>query len=432
MNGAAFRNGGPKLEWLDAIPSGWSVARLGTLFSLQRRAVRASDEVITAFRNGEVTLRSRRRTEGYTEAIQEIGYQGVRVGDLVVHQMDAFAGAVGVSDSDGKSSPVYSVCTPRDGVSAHFFAYLLRYLAAAGYIVALARGIRERSTDFRWATAKGLSVPVPPLMEQRAIVEFLDRETADTNVFIADQEELIALLLERRSATISHAVVEGGAVSPRSPNMTAKSEPSRWTTSPFARVVDFREGPGIGAADFAEDGVPLIRVAGVRGRYATLIGCNYLDPALAATRWSHFRVRLGDLLVSASASMGTVSEVGPEVVGAIPYTGIIRMAPTSRLDRDYLRLFLQSAPFIRQINRLKTGSTIQHYGPEHLRQMHISFPPIHEQRVIAAQVDARVSEMDAAIAEAREAIALSRERRAALISAAVTGKIDVREHGRVA
>jgi len=80
------------------------------------RPVRPEDEVVTCFRDGVVTLRKNRRVRGFTEAIYELGYQGIRRGDLVIHAMDAFAGAVGVSDSDGKGTPVYAVCQPKPGV----------------------------------------------------------------------------------------------------------------------------------------------------------------------------------------------------------------------------------------------------------------------------------------------------------------------------
>src|ERR1700747_1544563 len=96
------------IPWLGEIPSHWSIGRAKWLFQKMDRAPRDSDEVVTCFRDGIVTLRKNRRVRGFTESIKEIGYQGIRKGDLVIHAMDAFAGAVGVSDSDGKGSPVYS------------------------------------------------------------------------------------------------------------------------------------------------------------------------------------------------------------------------------------------------------------------------------------------------------------------------------------
>ena len=90
------------LVWLPEIPAHWRTGRGKWLLKQMRRPIRDADEVVTCFRDGVVTLRKNRRTEGFTESLQEIGYQGIRAGDLVIHAMDAFAGAIGVADSDGK------------------------------------------------------------------------------------------------------------------------------------------------------------------------------------------------------------------------------------------------------------------------------------------------------------------------------------------
>ena len=100
------------IKWLGDIPNHWEKQRSKNIFIRMNRAVEPDDEVITCFRDGEVTLRKNRRTEGFTESFKEIGYQGIRPGDLVVHQMDAFAGAIGVSDSKGNTC-VYMLTAAR-------------------------------------------------------------------------------------------------------------------------------------------------------------------------------------------------------------------------------------------------------------------------------------------------------------------------------
>ncbi|MCF7220893.1 hypothetical protein [Marilutibacter chinensis] len=266
--------------------------------------------------------------------------------------------------------------------------------------------------------------------EQNAIVAFLDRETAKIDALIAEQEKLLSLLAEKREATISHAVTRG-----LNPNVPMKDSgilwlghvPVHWEIAPFRYCVDFQEGPGILATDFHDEGVPLLRVSGVQGRWATLDGCNYLAPARVAEQWEHFRVAEGDLLISASASMGTVCEVGPDVAGCIPYTGIIRLRSVSGvMHKPYIRHLVVSSQFITQIDLLKAGTTIQHFGPTHLNQTVITRPPEAEQLEIGAYLDEQLSIMANLEKEAVCAIDLLRERRSALISAAVTGKIDVR------
>lgn len=178
------------IKWLGTIPKHWDILRAKNIFVRKNRLVREEDETITCFRDGQVTLRKNRRSDGFTEAVKEIGYQGVRIGDLVIHQMDAFAGAIGVSDSDGKSSPVYICLRPKiENCINQYYAYLLREMARAGFIRALYRGIRERSTDFRFETFANVSLPVPTLEEQRDIIDYIDAKCADIDAAIALKEQ---------------------------------------------------------------------------------------------------------------------------------------------------------------------------------------------------------------------------------------------------
>jgi type I restriction enzyme, S subunit len=167
-------------------------------------------------------------------------------------------------------------------------------------------------------------------------------------------------------------------------------------------------------------------VASVSGSWATLDGCNYLDPEKVRTTWSRFRVKSGDLLISASASMGTVAEAGPDVEGAIPYTGIIRVFPGPNVRREFMKWYLVSVPFTTQIDLLKQGSTIQHYGPTHLSRMRLYVPPLDEQDKIVTFLNERCAKIDALVSKARDVIDTMREYRSALITDVVTGKIDVR------
>ncbi len=202
----AYKESG--LPWVGEIPTHWDIRRGKTLFVKTYRPPREEDETVTCFRDGTVTLRKNRRTTGFTEALKEIGYQGIRVGDLVIHAMDAFAGAVGVSDSDGKSSPVYSVCKPRDDANPHYYAMLVRRMALTGWIQAQAKGIRERSTDFRFSDFGENPLPLPPPEEQAAIVRFLDHANRKIDRFIRGKKKLKNLVSERLNTLTEQAILE--------------------------------------------------------------------------------------------------------------------------------------------------------------------------------------------------------------------------------
>lgn len=195
------------LPWLGDIPKHWEVRRAKYLFVQTSHPVEDDMEIVTCFRDGQVTLRKNRRAEGYTNAILELGYQSVKAGQLVLHSMDAFAGAIGVSDSDGKCSPEYINCDAIDpGVDNWFYAVLLRQMALRGFIQAACPAVRERAPRIRFSNFAEMFLPVPPLEEQRAIVAHLAAERERTAGLEAALRESIHLLQERRRALITAAV----------------------------------------------------------------------------------------------------------------------------------------------------------------------------------------------------------------------------------
>ena len=199
-----FKDSG--VAWLGEIPAGWKVEKLNKFATLVKRPAIEGQENITAFRNGRVTLRKNVRSTGYTEADKEHGYQSIHEGDLVIHNMDAFAGAIGISDSYGKSTPVYSVCEVKTDAAGMYLAYALRIMAWSGWIASLSRGIRERSTDFRWATASQQFIPIPSREEQERILTYIETETEQIDFAIENAKSLIELMKEKRQTLISDVV----------------------------------------------------------------------------------------------------------------------------------------------------------------------------------------------------------------------------------
>ena len=192
------------VEWIGEVPVNWSVLRGKHVYSLLARPVEVDDGVITCFRDGEVTLRSNRRDEGFTIADKEIGYQGIEPGDLVVHGMDGFAGSIGISDSRGKATPVLRVLDSSE--NKRYLMYLLRTYANLGVYLSIADGIRVRSCNLSWGKLAELSILVPPADEQHCIAAFLDERCAAIDDAVSREEQIIAKLGEYRKSLIHHAV----------------------------------------------------------------------------------------------------------------------------------------------------------------------------------------------------------------------------------
>lgn len=188
------------VEWIGEIPSHWSVVRGKAVLENLSRKVGPEMEVITCFRDGEVTLRKNRREEGFTFSDKEIGYQGIYPGDLVIHGMDGFAGAIGISDSKGKGSPILIVCDSKE--NKNYLMYYLRNLAYRDIFLALSTGIRVRSCDLRWNKLSVLPFVVPPHKEQEEIIEYLNNKCNQIDKLIEIKQSKIAKLNEYKKSLI--------------------------------------------------------------------------------------------------------------------------------------------------------------------------------------------------------------------------------------
>jgi type I restriction enzyme S subunit len=188
-----------------ALAGGTSIALVPLKRVLHKvsRPVTSEAPVVTAYRDGEVNSRLNRREDGYTLALNEDTYQGVRRGDVVIHGLDGFSGAIGVSRTDGCCSPVYHVCEALGDCDARYIARLLRVLALDGYIGSHATSIRERAVDLRnWDLVGSIRVPIPDPGEQKLVGELIDRVLPIENAVA----RLSSLLRERRQALIAAAM----------------------------------------------------------------------------------------------------------------------------------------------------------------------------------------------------------------------------------
>ena len=188
------------IQWIGKMPNHWKCVRGKYILKYIQKTTREDDGVITCFRDGEVTLRSNRREDGFTMADKEIGYQGIDVGDLVVHGMDGFAGAIGISDSRGKASPVLNVLDTEQ--NKRYIMYYLRSMAYSDVFLAMSTGIRVRSCDLRWNKLSELFYPVPPVDEQNRIVEHIDSVLCKVDAVITAKREQLETLDEYKKTMI--------------------------------------------------------------------------------------------------------------------------------------------------------------------------------------------------------------------------------------
>jgi type I restriction enzyme S subunit len=421
------------LPWLGQVPKHWTIKRgKSYLTVVDERSKNGQEELLTVSSARGVVPR---RTANVTmfKAKSYIGHKLCWPNDLVINSLWAWSGGLGVSNQHGIVSTAYSVyrSRPSVGINPRFLHELVRSSAFHWELQVRSKGVwisRLQLTDTAFLDAP---LPLPPPDEQAAIARFLDWANGRLERAIRAKRKVIALLNEQKQAIIHRAVTRGLDPSvPLKPSgiLWLGDIPAHWEVRRFKTSVGFQEGPGIMLSDFRESGVPLLRISCLAGAEATLAGCNYLSPAKVSEKWSHFAVKPGDYLLSASGSTGAVRRASGEVVGAIPYTGIIRLWPKSRaIDMEYLRLFMSARPFAEQISMAKSGVGIEHFGPTHLKRMWILQPPIEEQTEIVGEVRSATAGLETGVSRLEREIDLLREYRIRLVADVVTGKLDVRE-----
>lgn len=352
----------------------------------------------------------------------------VRSGDILISTVRTYLKAIAAVDEASDNliaSTGFCVVRPREKADSAFLGWVAKSEPFVSEVVARSVGVSYPAINA--GDLVTIEVPLPPLETQRRTARFLDEKTAQIDGLIEKKRALLDRLAEKRQALITRAVTKG--LDPTVPMKPSGIDwlgdiPAHWDVVPLKRVVSYQEGPGILAVDFRDDGIPLLRVASIGDRYATLEGVNYLEPEMAYGKWGHFLTKAGDLLISASATSGIVSEVAEETSGCIPYTGIIRINPVGDMATStFVRHLLVSDVFLSQIDQHKAGSTIQHFGPYHLGLMVVARPPLREQETIGFELDRMLAELHSHAQRVHQSIGLLSEYRAALITSAVTGQI---------
>jgi type I restriction enzyme S subunit len=407
----SYKNSG--IYFLPKLPSNWEIRKGKYLFKEENRPVRSDDEIVTCFRDGQVTLRKNRRTEGFTNSLKEIGYQGVRRGDLVIHNMDAFAGAIGISDSDGKATPVYACCTPKsEEVSQYYYCYLLRYLARNGFILSLAKGIRERSTDFRFNDFKELYLPVPTRKEQDAIVAYLDSATSKIDEAIAQQQKMIDLLNERKQIIINNAVTKG-----LDPNVKMKPSGIDWIGDipEHWEIIQYRH------LFYNLDKLRMPISADQRPRNNPQY--DYYGASGAIDKIDYYNVEDKVLLIGEDGANLLLRNLPLiyKAEGRFWVNNHAHILKPIRDDYDFMAYVMESADYTLFI----TGSAQPKLSQANLNSVKLPIPPVNEQKEIVNYLSMRAGKIDKTINESEKMISLLQERKQIIINDVVTGKVKV-------
>lgn len=269
----------------------------------------------------------------------------------------------------------------------------------------------------------------PELSEQVAIANFLDRETAKIDTLINKQEQLITLLEEKRQAVISHAVTKG-----LNPDVRMKHSgvewlgevPEHWDVGlvkRYAQVVDCKHL----TAEFVDDGIPLASIGEVKGWTVNLSNAKKTTEEFYTSLIEGGRKPVpGDIIYSRNASVGEAALVTSDHPMFAMGQDVCLLRPSNDADSEFILFQLSSAPIASQLDAQMVGATFKRINVDAVRNFTVVIPPDNEQSQIKDYLQATMSRFEGIEMRTQEALTLLRERRSALISAAVTGKIDVR------
>ena len=414
--------------WLGDIPAHWTLSRAKNIFIKQNRPVRDEDEVITCFRDGQVTLRKNRQTSGFTISLKEMRYQGIRKGDLVIHIMDAFAGAVGVSDSDGKGSPAYSVCISKQDYSLELAALLMREMANKNWITALATGIRQRSSDFRYLDFAKQIFPIPPLEEQEAIVKYLLYAKKRFTNDIRAKRKLIRLLEEQKKVIVSRFVTKGLDVtaSTKQSGVGWLGEiPKHWDVIQLKRIATIVNGstPKSNVEEYWGNDLVWVTPTDLGSlKTDTISDSRRKLSQLGYISCGTSMVPKGSVILSCRAPIGTLAIADTDLCTNQGCKSIV--LNKERCDSWYCYFSLYAG--LDELKSYGNGSTFVELSTINLSTFVIPLPPLEEQKHILKHIQQQTSNIENAIKASLKEIELLNELQSRLISDVVTGQVDVR------
>ena len=274
------------------------------------------------------------------------------------------------------------------------------------------------------------SAPFPPEPEQFEIATFLDRETAKIDTLIAEQEKLIALLALKRQATISHAVTKG-----LNPNAPMKDSgvawlgpvPAHWEVAALKRYWSVTDCKHI-TAEFVDDGYPLASIREVQSRFISLDAAKRTTHQFYEQLIEGDRKPLpGDLIFSRNATVGEVAQVNElHPAFAMGQDVCLLRRLCEDWSSDFMQAVIRSNIVVEQLKNIIVGSTFKRVNVEEIRNLQVPAPPPDEQAKIAVFIINETNRLDLLKVAAERAVHLLNERRSTLITAAVTGQIDVR------
>ena len=421
------------VDWLGNIPSHWEIVPVGRLFIRLKRTGFPDQELLSVYRDYGVIPKSS-RDDNNNKPSDDLGqYQLVNPNDLVMNKMKAWQGSIAISEYEGIVSPAYFVYQPLRSLFKRalpkYVHYLLRNPRYIAQYLRQSKGIRVNQWDLDPEEFQRIELVLPPKSEQNQIFKFLDYETAKIDSLIVKQEKLIELLKEKRQAVISHAVTKG-----LNPDVAMKDSGVEW-------LGEVPEHWGATKIKYVAELTPKkSELSNSDSRLCTFIPMEKLklgslvkdeEKQISEVIGGYTYFKDGDLLLAKVTPCFENKNmvVANDLKNGIGFgsSEIYVLRTNSKVNTQFLYYRLQEDQFIELATGAMTGAGgLKRVPSEFLNNFEFALPPLSEQITIKEYLDQYLIKNECLMNKAQSAIQLMKERRTALISAAVTGKIDVR------
>ena len=419
------------IDWLGKIPAHWEMRRIKYLFrEVDNRSTTGKEELLSLSKYHGLIPRSE-ITDKLSSAETLVGYKKCSPGELVLNKLQAWNGMFDISSYDGLVSPDYSVFAKTKPLEMRYFRYLFRTSLYVSEFRRKSSGIGEGF--FRLYTDAFFRIwsILPPLPEQTAITNFLDRKTAQIDQFVTLKKQTIALLQEQKTAIINRAVTQG--LNPDVPMKDSGIEwlraiPAHWEVKKL-KFLTKKIGSGVtprgGATTYQPSGIPLIRSQNVHFDRIDLQEVAYISEDVHR-EMTNSRVASGDVLLNITGgSLGRCYYVTNQFSEANVNQHVCIVRPNRKITSKHLNYLLASGVGQSQIWFFQQGGGREGLNFQNLKNFYFAIPAPSEQNQIVAYIEQATAKIDSAIAQAQQQIALIKEYRESLISQAVTGKIKI-------
>ena len=430
---AEYKDSG--VEWLGNVPQHWALVPCRAVVDhiVEKNSNNALDNYLSLMANIGVIKYEDKGDVGNKKPDDLSKCKIVRKGQLVINSMNYAIGSYGMSPYDGICSPVYIVLQAKKDVFLERFALrIFENTPFQKYLATFGNGILEHRAAINWEDIKNKYVPLPTLDEQKNILDFLDHETTKIDHLIEKQQQLIELLKEKRQTVISHAVTKG--LDPNVPMKDSGVEwlgnvPEHWIVCRLKHVANIQSGiaKGKDIAGKATISVPMLRVANVQDGYLNLNEVHHIE--IEKDQLERYLLKDGDVLMNEGGDndkLGRGAVWKSQIKDCIHQNHVFAIRPY-KIEPEWLDILTRASyakfHFFRQS---KQSTNLASISSTNIKETTVLVPPKTEREAILRYLKTQFSHFDALENQCILQVNLLKERRTALISSAVTGKIDVR------